>query len=51
MPKKEYKYFTEVLGQKSSYMVKHLSKKDQRIYERILKSQVPYFNKIKSGKL
>jgi len=48
---KKYKYFTEVIGQKGPYIVKHTSKASMKSYEKKLKQQYPYFRKVKSGKI
>jgi len=49
--KKNYKYYTEVIGQHGPYTVKHASKASMTSYEKKLKQQYPYFRKIKSGKI
>jgi len=48
---KNYKYYTEVIGQHGPYIVKHTSKANQKSYEKKLKQQYPYFRKVKSGKI
>jgi len=52
MPReKKYRYFTEVIAQRSPYIVKHKSKASQREYEQKLAKQHPYFRKVRSDKL
>jgi len=51
MGKRKYKYYTEVIGQKGPYIVKHTSKASMKSYEKKLKQQYPYFRKVKSGKI
>jgi len=49
--KKNYRYYTEVIGQSGPYIVKHTSKAAMEKYHKKLKEQYPYFRKVRSGKI